>query len=420
MGSVHLRLSVMMFLQYAIWGAWLPFAYRFFTQHRGIEGSEVGQLLSVAASGALIAPFLFGQIADRWIATEKLLALCHGVGALLVWQLARLTDVHQLMLFAFLYSLIYTPTISLTNSLALTHITDRDRQFGRVRVWGTIGWICAGIGVSQWLSYAHSPEGMPEVVAQAELAGLADSFRLSAILGIALGAFCWAGLPSTPPRPGSSRFAPFEALSVLKKRRMWALFLIAFPIACIHQFYFVHTELFLNTLRINDTPTLRAIFGAGGGGLMTVGQMSEIIVLAALSNIIQRTARKVLLGIGLLAYILRFASFAYLQSSTAAIISAIALHGLCFGCFIFVAYMIVDEESAPTVKASAQALFNFIVIGLGTIVGSRFAGEVSKICALESGTNYQLLYAIPMYVALTCLVLLMLLYPDGRSATARS
>jgi nucleoside transporter len=403
----------MMFLQYAIWGAWLPLFYGFITEHRGLKPEEAGTLFAVGAVGALFAPFVAGQIADRWFNTEKFLAISHLLGAALVWQLARLESYGELLLFGLLYSLVYAPTLPLTNSLAFHHLPDRDRDFGKVRVWGTIGWIAVGIGIGQWLLHRHTPEGLDRAsVRAAQVAGMADSFRLSGVLGVLLGIFCFS-LPPTPPRPGRARFAPWEALAKVARQPLLTLFLVSFPIACVHQFYFVHTAKFLGTLEHPWAESINAIFGVGGGGLMTVGQMAEIAVLAAMPLVAKAVPRKGLLLTGLLAYVLRFAVFAYLPTP-AAVLPALALHGLCFGCFFFVAFMIVDEETSADVRASAQGLFNLVIVGLGVIGGNYFAGKV----AAAAGEDYRRLFSIPTWICVGCFAALLAFYPARRTRRA--
>jgi MFS family permease len=544
------RLSIMMFLQYAIWGAWLPLFFAFLTGHRGIKPEDAGTLFSIGAVGALFAPFIAGQIADRWFNTEKFLAISHLIGAVLVWRMASVETWGELAVYGLLYSLVYAPTLALTNALAFHHLPDRDRDFGKVRVWGTIGWIVVGIGVGQWLLRRYTPPAEPvrqswvaaaaserpadpsraealrktlleddaikgapaagggaaepgllqkivdngraastdealdravnravsgasavrqdlislgwdeqnanagadrvatavareELVLQAagqapadinatladsavkavtvenRVRGMADSLRLSAILGAVMGLYCLL-LPKTPPRPGKQAFAAAEALGEIgSKRALWALFLIAFPISVIHQFYFVLTAPFLNSQINVNASFIDKIFGVGGGGLMTIGQISEIVVLALVPVFVKRFSRKTFLAVGLIAYILRFAVFAYLPVP-AAVIPALALHGVCFGCFFFIAFMIVDELTTKDVRASAQGLFNLVIVGLGVIVGNLFAGWVAKFATKGGATDYTLLFTTPMWVAVVCLVLLLLLYPRRKPETARA
>jgi MFS family permease len=251
--GLNARLSLMMFLQYAIWGAWLPLLWPFLRGHRGFEPQQIGDMFAVGAVGALVAPFLAGQIADRYFATEKYLGLSHIVGGVLVWQLASLEGYWSFLAFSLLYSLIYAPTLSLTNSLSFHHLPDRDRDFGRVRVWGTVGWIAVGIAIGQWLLYRHTPaEGTDEAVLSAQQAGMADAFRLSAVLGILMGLYCFS-LPHTPPTSGKQKSATLEAIGEIRRNPLLALFLLAVPISCIHQFYFVHTASSRRTPRTPST-----------------------------------------------------------------------------------------------------------------------------------------------------------------------
>lgn len=410
--GLHARLSLMMFLQYAIWGAWLPFLWSFLSEHRGMGGGEIGTMFAAGAVGAIVGPFVAGQVADRWFATEKFLGLSHLVGALLVWQLARIESYGAFLVFSLCYGLVYSPTLSLTNSLAFHHLPDRDRDFGKVRLWGTFGWILVGIAMGHWLALRHTPEGADAVAAHvAQVAGKADAFRLSALLGAAMGVFCFF-LPHTPPSRTGRRNATLEAMGEVRRQPLFTLFLLAVPVSCIHQFYFVHTEGFLHR-ELQPPAFFATLFGVGGGGFMTIGQMVEVLVLGAIPLVAKQVSRKTLLGIGLLAYAARMALFAYGQSSARALLLGVALHGLCFGCFIFVAFMIVDEETTSDVRASAQSLFNLVIVGVGVIVGSKLAGWVADWATRpEGGLDYTRLFAVPMWASLAAFLVLLLLYPS--------
>ncbi len=436
--ALKTRLSIMMFLQYAIWGAWLPLLYPFLKNHRQFEDAQIGTMFAVGAVGAIVAPFIAGQIADRYFSTEKYLGISHILGGVLVWQLATLEGFWPFLGFSLIYSLIYSPTLALTNSISFHHLPDRDRDFGKVRVWGTVGWIAVGIGIGQWLLRAHSPEGVAgDELLAAQWAGMADAFRLSALIGVGMGIFCFT-LPHTPPLEGERENAVFEAMSEVKRNPLLTLFLLAVPISCIHQFYFVHTAGFLGEIQAQQAAEavaaaaggaevqtsladmINRIFGVGGGGLMTIGQMSEILVLAAIPLVAKSISRKTLLMIGTVAYALRMALFAYVDPITSAVglppeailIPGIALHGLCFGCWIFVAFMVVDEETTPDVRASAQSLFNLVIVGIGIIVGSYIATGVASLAARDDGSmNYTMLFSVPMWASVGCLLILFAFYP---------
>ena len=423
--GLNFQLSTMMFLQYAIWGAWLPLLWTFLSGHRDFTPAEIGNMFAIGAVGAIVAPFIAGQIADRWFNTEKFLGISHILGGILVWQLASLETYNSFLIFSLLYSLIYSPTLSLTNSLAFHHLPDRDRDFGKIRVWGTIGWIAVGIGIGQWLLYQHTPTGVEaEAVSAAQAAGMADAFKLSGLLGIVMGVFCFF-LPSTPPAKEEKKSAISGAMNAIRLQPLLTLFLIAVPISCVHQFYFVHTAPFMGQFQNQAEGFINIvnkIVGVGGGGLMTIGQMAEIGVLALIPLFAKKYSRKALLCVGIAAYALRMFLFAYGPNFTEflqlpAIILGIAMHGLCFGCFIFVAFMVVDEECAVDVRASAQSLFNLVIVGIGIIVGSKVAGYVAEISTVNEVMNYQKLFSVPMWAALACLVIMQLCYPNKPPAT---
>ncbi|MEX1023865.1 MAG: MFS transporter [Planctomycetota bacterium] len=415
------RLSVMMFLQYAIWGAWLPFLWSYLYDYREMQESQIGWIFAAGAVGAIFGPFIAGQIADRYFATEKFLGLSHLAGAALIWQLPNIASFSGFFLFSALYGMLYAPTMSLTNSLAFHHIPDRDRDFGRVRLWGTVGWIVVGLSMGHWLAFRHTPEGLqPNALLTALAAGKADAFRLSALLGVAMGVYCFT-LPHTPPDRGAQSNAALSALKAVRINPLLTLFALAIPVSIIHQFYFVHAEAFLSAKQLESPAWMKAVFGAGGGGLMTIGQMSEVVVLALIPLLILRFSRKTMLAIGLAAYALRMALFAYVDviplPTMVTLVLGIALHGIIFGCFIFLAFIIVDEETRPDVRASAQNLFNLVIVGCGVIVGSMVATSVAKWAGQGDSSDYfTKLFAVPMYASLVCLVLLLALYPRRRAA----
>lgn len=472
--TLNLRLSGMMFLQYAIWGAWLPILYPFLKGHRNFSGDEIGMMFSAGAVGAIFGPWVAGQFADRRFATEKFLAASHLAGGALVWFLATVADVWVFMGLSLVYGLIYAPTLALTNSLAFHHIPDRDRDFGKVRLWGTIGWIVVGIAMGHWLAQRHTPSdaelapnvqrivgelgsgewgrrgvaiielnftGSAEIqtpeaaavkegaaldvwvkrrlIAAAQDAGRADAFRLSAILGALMALYCLT-LPHTPPtKEAKEKSATFAAIGQIRKQPLLTLFLLAIPVSMIHQFYFVHTSQFLSDVQArvaeaqSAADSINQVLGVGGGGLMTIGQMTEIGVLFAIPLIAKRVSRKFLLSVGLVAYAARMALFAYTDSMWT-IVAGVALHGFCFGCFIFVAFMVVDEETTKDVRASAQNLFNLVIVGIGIIVGSWFA---VSIVASWAGGDYEKLFSVPMVMSVACLLILLVAYPKRATAS---
>ena len=424
---VRTRLSVMMFLQYAIWGAWLPILYPFLIGHRGFDLDQTGLCLMAGAVGALLGPFIAGQLADRSFATEKLLAVSHGVGAVLVYFLSMADTFPLFVSLSFVYGLVYAPTLALTNSISFANLPDRDRDFGPVRLWGTIGWIAAGIAVGQILLRVYTPDAGTEAeIAAAQNAGRAVAFQISAAVGVVMAVYCLT-LPNTPPtKSAAEKTAWLEGLQEISKQPLLTLFLIAIPISMIHQFYFVFTSDFVSGIQNKANSegantfasAVNQVLGVGGGGLMTIGQMTELLVLASMPFVAKSLSRKTLLLVGIAAYAVRMALFAF-APELPFVLLGVALHGLCFGCFIFVAFMVVDEYTTHDIRATAQNLFNLVIIGIGIIVGSLFATSVVARIATNGGTepmDFQKLFSVPMYMAVACFIAMLVFYPAKRKA----
>jgi nucleoside transporter len=417
------RLSIMMFLQFAIWGAWLPILYPFLLGYREFTLTETGLCLSAGAVGAIFGPFIAGQLADRVISTEKLLGISHLIGAVLVYMLGTSDTFMEFAVLSGVYGFVYAPTIALTNSLAFHHLPNRDRDFGKVRLWGTVGWIAAGILVGQYLRIWSTPTGVPlEEIAAAQNAGRAIAFSISAALGVLMGLYCFT-LPHTPPsKNAANKLAWFETLCEIRMQPLVTLFIISVPVSIIHQFYFVYTSDFVtgiqNSAGSDAANTfangINTVLGVGGGGLMTIGQMSEIVVLAFMPILAVTFSKKTLLCTGLVAYGLRMAIFAYFPTLVPVVIG-VALHGICFGCFIFVAFMVVDEYCSKDVRATAQNFFNLVIVGVGIIVGSLFATALVGEWAMVDGVmDYSALFSVPMWLSAACFLMLVVFYPSKK------
>src|SRR5258706_7014057 len=331
------RLSFMMFLEFAIQGAWLPLLFGFLHIHRGIGDVTVGNILAVGAIGAMLSPLVAGQIADRYMNAERVMALCHFIAAGIVYRIAYATNPTELYVHSFLYGLFLTPTLALVNAISFRHLPDRGRDFGKVRVWGTAGWVVAGITIEQWLLFKA---GNDRVL---QYKYMADAMRVAAILGIALGFYCLT-LPATPPARGREKFAPAEALKEILRQPLLTLFLLAFPVAALHAFFFARAAEYLTAGRLELAPDswINKIFVVGGAGLMTVGQISELLVLSLIPLIVKRFSRKTLFAVGLSAYALRFSIFAYLPNAPAGIF-ALPLHAVVVGCFFSPVFLTVDQ-----------------------------------------------------------------------------
>lgn len=404
------RLSLMMFLQFAIQGAWLPLIFGFLRNYRNIDQVTVGNILAVGAVGAMISPLIIGQIADRYLNAERVMALCHFLGAAVVFRIAYATNPTELGIYSFLYGLLYTPSLGLVNAISFRHLPDSSKNFGKVRVFGTLGWVVIGISVGHWLLFRAGND----VALQFKY--MADAMTLSAILGIVLGLYSFT-LPATPPSPGREKLAPLEALQEILRQPLLTLFLLSFPVAALHAFFFARAAEYLTTgpVKLPDASWINKVFGVGGGGLMTVGQMSELIVLSLMPLVVKRVNRKVLLSIGLCAYTLRFFVFAYFHSATAVIL-ALGLHGIVFGCFFFLVFITIEENTTKDVRSSAQNVFNLIIFGVGVILGNWFSGWLGhQVSGADDKLNWQMFYAVPGAITLGCLLILLVLYPNRRT-----
>ncbi len=387
--SVHGRLSLMMLLQYAVWGFWLPVLARYL-QAAPAEGGlgftpgQVGWILGLAGSiGAVTAPFVAGQFADRYFSTERFLAVLLLLGGVVKIVTAYQTSFQAWLLLSILYSVIYTPTLALTNSLAFAHLDDPDRQFPFVRVWGTIGWIAASwLFPLVWLLTQVRFQALPPFYAGEEVADatdrLADSLIFSGVISIGYAGFALF-LPHTPPRREAIETLAFAKAFRLFRRRSFAVLVAAsLPIAVIHQIYFMQTApFFSDVLGLKDSQI---------GPAMTIGQFAEIAVMAGVGLLLARLGVRWVITIGAFAYFLRYAVFATSSLPAGVIVASQALHGLCYACFFAVAYIYVDRLAEPDVRHSAQTVFGIIILGVGPVLAAPFLGLLADLFAASDGS----------------------------------
>jgi nucleoside transporter len=387
----------MMFLQYFVQGSYLPVATVYLQDHLNFSGTQMGIFGGAVAFGAVLAPFISGQLADRHFATERFLACTHFLGGIVMLLIAGQADATALLALTFVYSLLYVPTISLTNTMCFRHLTHIEREFPSIRLWGTIGFIFA-----QWpFEFIVLTPLIGDQTALAAARGY--GFTLSGVSGLVMGVYCWTLMPTPPARSAAAQFAPKQAFRLLPNRAFLVAFLASLPIAIVHQYHFVWNAPFLKAAGLPEDWI---------GRVSSVGQFFEIFVLIFLGYMVTRLGFKATLTIGIMAYLARNAIFAFV-GSVPVLIAAQALHGLCFGCFFAVAFMLVDELAPRDARNSVQTFFSIFALGVGASVGGWIAGPIGDYFAdpATGVINYTAVWGSAAAIAGVTLLVFLVTFP---------
>ena len=379
-----------MFLQYALWGAWLPVTARYLSATTsegglGFSGSEIGMILGLAGSiGAIAAPFIAGQIADRYFSTERILGLLVTAGGAVKWITAHQTEYGAWLVLSIIYSVLYMPTLALSNSITFSHIDDQENDFPKIRVWGTIGWIAASwVFPMVWLQQGLHFQWMPPFIVGTEVPDvtnrLADALKFSGIISVSYGAFCLL-LPHTPPkRDATEKLAFKKAFELFKKSSFTVLVIASLAVSVIHQIYFLQTGPFLSHIGILDSQI---------GPAMTIGQFAEILTMAYLGFFLKRLGFHKVISIGVAAYCIRYAIFGTVSFPVWIMVVSQAFHGFCYAFFFAAAYIYVDKLADEDVRHSAQTVFGIIILGGGPVIGGWLSGYLQNIYTLDGVFNY--------------------------------
>ena len=387
MTTMTARLSAMMFLQFFIWGGWFVTLGTFLASNLGASGGQIGMAFSTQSWGAIIAPFVIGLIADRFFNAERILAVLHLIGAVLLYQLYRAPDFAMFYPYVLAYMMIYMPTLALVNSVAFRQMSDPALEFSRIRVWGTIGWIVAGVVISfvfAWDSQTAISSG-----------GLRNTFLMAAIASLLLGLYSFTLPPTAPLKAeaggGLKQMLGLDALGLLKDRS-YLVFFIASILICIPlAFYYQNANPFLAEIGVTN-PTAK----------MAIGQVSEVLFMLLLPLFIHRFGIKIALLVGMLAWALRYVLFAYGNNGDLAfmLFTGIALHGICYD-FFFVSGQIYTDAKAPErFRSSAQGLITLATYGLGMLIGFWVAGQVTDHYAAASSHDWKSIWLFPADFAL--------------------
>ena len=374
--SAGVRLSIMMFLQYAVWGVWLPYLANYLQGPveqggLGFTGGQVGWILGLAGSiGAVAAPFLAGQVADRFMRAELYLGLLLVTGGIIKFMTYYAHSYSVFLWLSIAYSIVYMPTLALTNSVAFAHLDDPEKKFPRVRVWGTIGWIVASnafplIWLQSNLSLTALPPFLEGIPKDNSVGLIGDCLRVSGVMAVLYGLWAMFMLPKTPPtRSVDSPLAFTKAFALLRHPGVLICTLAALPISMIHQVYFIRTGPFLSYIGFAD---------AHIGPVMSIGQFAEIAVLAMLGWILSRSGYRWTLFLGCVAYCLRFGIFAMATEETRWLAAAaMVLHGFCYACFFAASFIYVERVASPDIRHSVQTAYGIIILGAGPILAGLY------------------------------------------------
>ncbi len=369
---LKMRLYVMMFLQYFVQGSFLPVISKYLQDYHGFGSNDLGTFGAAIAVGPLLAPFIVGQLVDRHMATEKVLAISHvlGGGVMLALYYQPQGATFPIILLGTIYSILYFPTLMLTNSLTFHHLADRDREFPLIRLWGTIGFV-----VPAWAVELYFLKGLDG--AQLDQArGIILMF--SAVSGLAMGIYSLF-LPHTPPvKSDKKEFAPGKVIGLLTHRNFFLLVLVSLVVALAHKYYFVWHSPFVGAVL-----TLENIKGAYEQRVASIGQIFEVVVMAFLGWSLKKYGFKLTMTVGTIAYVLRCLIFAVAigvelppHVPMTLVCLGTALHGVCFGCFLAAAYIYVDHVAPIDVRGSMQTLYGTFVVGTGFFFGGLLSGWI--------------------------------------------
>ena len=388
--TTRFKLSTMMFLQYFVWGAWSVPLGTYLGEILAFQGQQIGFVFGTMAVAAMISPFFVGMVADRYVSTERMLALLHVVGGCILFLASTLTEFAEFYSTLLLYALCYMPTLALSNSLSFRQMAEPAREFPAIRVLGTIGWIVAGL-----------------TVGFLRLEDTAIPMQIAAAVSFVLGIYCLF-LPHTPPSQAKGRVTVRDVLGLdalqLLREPAFAIFTIGSLLVCVPlQFYYAFANPFLNEIGVSNA-----------AGKMTLGQVSEIGFMLAMPFFFRRLGIKGMLLVAIAAWVSRYLLFAWGDNSSLVwmLYGGILLHGICYDFFFVAGQVYVDHKAPPDLRASAQGLIAFVTLGVGMFIGSWLSGLVVDLYAQEAGHAWNRIWTVPALWAIAVMAVFALFFRD--------
>ncbi len=402
--TTRVQLSIMMFLEFFIWGGWFVTLGTFLSNNLNAEGTQIGNVFSTQSWGAIIAPFIVGLIADRYINAERILGVLHIAGAVLMYQLYNATDIGVFYPYVLAYMILYMPTLALVNSVSFNQMKNPEKEFSSIRLFGTVGWIVAGLLIS-YLFHWDSKESIGQGL-------LKNTFLMSGVAALALGLFSFT-LPKTPPtkkrgeKVSVSELLGLDALKLLNSRN-FAVFFISSILICIPlAFYYQNANPFLSNIGV-ENPT----------GKMTIGQISEVLFLLFLPVFFSRFGFKKTILVGMLAWALRYVLFAYGDAGSLSfmLLIGIALHGICYDFFFVSGQIYTNSRAGERYKSAAQGLITLATYGVGMLIGFAIAGKITDAYKIsEKVFDYKMIWLWPAGIALAVAILFMLFFKNEKT-----
>lgn len=399
--TTRIQLSIMMFLEFFIWGGWFVTMGTFLGNNLSASGAETAIAYSTQSWGAIIAPFIIGLIADRFFNAEKILAVLHLIGAVLMYQMSQTTDFNVFYPYVLGYMIAYMPTLALVNSVSFNQMKDPSKDFPFIRVWGTIGWIVAGLLISfafQWDSTENIGNGL-----------LANTFLMTAIASAILGVFSFT-LPKTPPsgkgeKVSISDILGLDALKLLKDRNFLVFFLSSVLICIPLAFYYQNLSPFLTESGVENSTALASI-----------GQVSEVVFMLLLPFFFKKYGFKKTILVGMLAWTIRYLLFAFGDTGDLffMVITGIVLHGICYDFFFVSGQIYTDSKAGEKVKSAAQGLITLATYGVGMLVGFYIAGKITDANIVGDGHNWYSIWIFPAIFAAVVFVIFAIAFKNEK------